>query len=245
MRFFFLSSSIPEADGPWDPPRRLLQHLRALRISQDQAFLLLPPRGEGTVAMLQEDGKLLLQGRQARPELPLLPVTLATAWPKGARADELVRRATESGVHRILPLATARSVAGREAFSPAKRERYQRIMEEVASQCRRPLLPDLRADPLAVAELASFLKREEPTRTMAATLTPGTLPLLMSLEIHAPPAVFLAIGPEGGFTAEEEQEMAAQGFLHAGLTPTVLRIEAAGPLAAGLCQHHALMRRGH
>jgi len=55
----------------------------------------------------------------------------------------------------------------------------------------------------------------------------------------------LAVGPEGGLTSQEEELLQIGGFLAAGLAPTILRIEAAGPLAVALCQHHFLCRQSH
>jgi 16S rRNA (uracil1498-N3)-methyltransferase len=244
MRFFFLAEPPTETTGRWNPPANLRQHLRALRFGDEENFLLLPPEGPALEARLLEKGDLELLGTTQRPRLPLLPTTLATAWPKGARADELVRRATESGVQRILPLRTSRSVAGKDAFSPSKRARWQRIMEEVASQCRRPELPTLLEEPLAVDELPATMAARAPA-AKGYVLTPGTLPLQLSLELNAPRELWLAVGPEGGFSPEEEELLEIGGFLAAGLAPTVLRIEAAGPLAVALCQHHYLCRQGH
>lgn len=244
MRFFFLAEPPPEAQGNWTPPASLRQHLRALRFAPEETFLLLPPSGRAIAAQLLEKGDLQLMGSQARPQLPLLPTTLATAWPKGTRADDLVRRATEAGVGQILPLRTSRSVAGKEAFSPSKRARWQRIMEEVSSQCGRPELPILLDEPLPISKLPQALA-DAGQGTTGYVLTPGTLPLQLSLEIIAPRQVWLAVGPEGGFSAEEESLLENGGFVAAGLVPTVLRIEAAGPLAVGMCQHHALCRQGH
>lgn len=240
MRFFFLASPPDREQGSWSPPAALRRHLRALRLGPEESFLLLPPQGDGWKARLREDGDLEIEGIGQRPSLSLLPVTLATAWPKGGRADELVRRATESGATRIIPLRTARSVTGRQAFGDGKTERWTRIMEEVASQCRRPELPTLESEPWSLAELREWWSRPSPGPRLAATLTPGTPPLQLRLELSRPREVLLAIGPEGGFDATEEAELAAAGFLSCGLTPTILRIEAAGPLAVGLCQHHGL-----
>jgi len=244
MRFFFLAESPTETTGRWNPPASLRQHLRALRFGAEESFLLLPPKGPAVEARLLEKGDLELLGTAMRPRLALLPTTLATAWPKGARADELVRRATESGVQTILPLRTSRSVAGKDAFSPSKRARWQRIMEEVASQCRRPELPTLLEEPLALDELPATMAARAPG-AQGYVLTPGTLPLQLSLELNAPRELWLAVGPEGGFSAEEEELLQIGGFLAAGLAPTVLRIEAAGPLAIALCQHHHLCRQSH
>jgi 16S rRNA (uracil1498-N3)-methyltransferase len=49
--------------------------------------------------------------------------------------------------------------------------------------------------------------------------------------------VLLLIGPEGGFSPEEEQLAQEHGFLPVGLGPRVLRAETAAILAVGLVQY--------
>ena len=240
MRFFFLEEDPPRDRGPWSPPRPLLRHLQALRFLDGQELLLLPPAGEAYAAVYRDPGALELDGRRERPALPLLPVTLATAWPKGPRADELMVRAAEAGVTRILPLQCARSVAGRKDFSPARLARWQKLLRETCQQCRRPEIPQLAPRPLTPGEAL-----ERCPGALPVALLPGTAPLGVQLDLHEPAEVLLFIGPEGGFDDAEEAWFRDHGIAHAGLLPTVLRIEAAGPAAAVLVQHHALRRRGH
>ena len=123
MRFFFLSEEPPELHGIWRPPAELERHLRALRFSPEEALLLLLPRGGAVRARVEGERGLRLEGLAEVPRLPLMPITLATAWPKGSRADDLVARAAEAGVERLIPLQCARSVVGREEFSASRIER--------------------------------------------------------------------------------------------------------------------------
>lgn len=240
MRFFFLEDPPPEAGTRWRPPRLLARHLAALRLAPGEAVLLLPPRGEAVEATLAEDGVLEVGAARPRPELPLADVVLATAWPKGPRADDLVVRATEAGVRAIVPLQCARSVAGRGELPAAKRERWERLMRETCQQCRNPRLPELTAQPLTPAEALDAYPGARPV-----ALLPGTWPLAMELELHPSPSWLLLVGPEGGFDDAEEALFRERGVSCAGLLPTILRIEAAGPAAVTLVQHHALARRGH
>lgn len=242
MRFFFLTTSPESATGPWNPGQELARHFKALRFQPGEELLLLPAKGDGDalLAVFHSTDHLELLGHAPRPTLPLLEITLATAWPKGSRSDELVRRCTENGVTRILPLACARSVVGRGELSPAREVRWQKIMQEVCQQTRRPILPHLDMACIPLKDLRDAVPDAHPI-----ALVPGTWPLGMELDLHRPEKVLLVVGPEGGFTDEEEALLRDQNFSFAGLSPTVLRIEAAGPLAIGLCQHHFLIRQGH
>lgn len=241
MRFFFLQQEPPEFHGPWQAPAELARHLRALRCGPSEPVLLLLPRGGALRARVLDGGEdLRLEGLAEVPRLPLMPVTLATAWPKGARADELVQRAAEAGVERLLPLRCARSVVGREELSPSRHERWLRILRETCQQCRRPTLPALERRPVDLREVL----KEAPLAHPIA-LIPGAWPLQHELDLRAPREVLLIVGPEGGFDDEEEGWLAEHGVATAGLLPTILRIEAAGPLAAAICQHDFLARSAY
>ncbi len=237
MRFFFLQQEPPDLHGPWQPPAELERHLRALRCGPEEPLLLLLPRGGALRARVDGARGLQLEGLAEVPRLPLMPITLATAWPKGNRADELVQRAAESGVERIVPLLCARSVVGREEFSSARQERWQKILRETCQQCRRPTLPALDRRPVALEDAL----KEAPLAHPIALL-PGAWPLQHELDLRAPREVLLIVGPEGGFDDREEAWLAETGISTAGLVPTILRIEAAGPLAAAICQHDFVAR---
>ena len=240
MRFFFLTTSPESATGPWHPGPELARHLKALRFQPGEEMLLLPDQGDAYLAVFHSTDRLELLGHAPRPTLPLLDVTPATAWPKGSRGDDLVRRCTENGVTRILPLTCARSVVGRGELSPAREQRWQKIIQEVCQQSRRPILPHIDMKPIPLKDL-----RDAVPEALGIALVPGTWPLGMELDLNRPQRILLVVGPEGGFTDEEEALLRDQNFSFAGLSPTILRIEAAGPLAIGLCQHHFLMRQGH
>lgn len=240
MRFFFLTS-LPESEtGPWHPSPELRRHFKALRFGPGEEFLLLPPSGEAIRAVFHSADRVELLGRAPRPTLPLLEVHLATAWPKGSRGDDLVRRCAENGAISITPLKCERSVVGRKDLGASRQQRWQKILQEVCQQCGRPELPVLSPDPVALEALPGLF----PEHRIIA-LVPGTWPLGMELDLHRPDKMVLVIGPEGGFSPSEEAKMRDLGFHFAGLVPTILRIEAAAPLAVGLCQHHFLMRQGH
>ncbi|MGB0952009.1 MAG: RsmE family RNA methyltransferase [Planctomycetota bacterium] len=240
MRFFFLTT-LPESEtGPWHPSPELRRHFKALRFGPGEEFLLLPPTAGAIQAVFHSADRVELLGRAPRPSLPLLDVRLATAWPKGSRGDDLVRRCAESGVAQIIPLRCERSVVGRKDLGSSRQQRWQKILQEVCQQCGRPELPLLSPDPVDLDALPTLF----PEHRIIA-LVPGTWPLGMELDLHRPEKVLLVIGPEGGFSPAEEARMRDLGFHFSGLVPTILRIEAAAPLAVGICQHHFLMRQGH
>ncbi|MFM7075120.1 MAG: RsmE family RNA methyltransferase [Planctomycetaceae bacterium] len=158
----------------------------------------------------------------ALPAAPAARVSLsiAVALPKGDRQKWLAEKLSELGVERLLPLVTERGVA--EA-TDAARARLERAVIEACKQCGRDRL-------MAV----------DPPRTVAeavARAAPGTRLLLADPRAAAPPAttaasVLVLVGPEGGFTPQEESAAVAAGAERILLAPHVLRVETAAVAAA-------------
>ena len=234
MRFFFLDEAPDRLEGSWKAPAELQHHLKALRFGPEERFLLLPPEGQAIAARVAGKRELILEGGHTRPELPLLPITLATAWPKGKRAEDLVVRACEAGVARIQPVVFERSVAGREALSGHQLERLKRVAKECCQQLRRPTLPVLEAEPCPLDQVQARVEADR-----AYCLHPGAPLLAETWRQDQPSSAALLVGPEGGIAEEELARLREQEWGFVGLLPTILRIEAAGPLGAALCQHLA------
>ena len=236
MRFFLLDKFPEVAPGKWSPPRELAAHLQALRVEPKEAFLLLTDDACRVAYWINKE--VVIGDVAPRPKLNFRPVTVASAWPKGAKADDLISRLAEAGVMTVQPLICERSVSGRKTFPSNKLAKFNRRMREVCQQCRNPQAPELIAEP--ITPLAALQARAD---ALALLLQPGATPLIEVLGRELPTSdghqreILLLIGPEGGFSPEEEADLMAAGAVATGLLPTVLRIEAAGPLAAALCQH--------
>ncbi|MCH2112813.1 MAG: 16S rRNA (uracil(1498)-N(3))-methyltransferase [Planctomycetes bacterium] len=233
MRFFFLTHSPEELTGSWTAPPELHRHLKALRFQPQEEFLLLLPQGGAIKATMPGPQEpLLLHGLCEIPQLPLLPITLATAWPKGSRGDDLIVRATEAGVSRILPLICDRSTVGKSGFSSNRTTRWRKLARETCEQAGRPVVPTIEDHMLTLSQALVETPAARPI-----VLSPGSWPLAMELTLSPPKELLLFIGPEGGFSSEEDSWFEQQKITRAGLLPTILRIEAAGPAALVVCQH--------
>ena len=152
-------------------------------------------------------------------------LVIATALPKGDRADWLVEKATELGVTRLIPLRTERSVVEpRES----KLQRLEQIAVAACKQCGRSRL--LRIDPLtSLSDLLRDVSSTQPTHRLLladprATQSLGEL--LASFGDTAQSAIVL-IGPEGGFTGDENATAIAAGATAVRLGSHILRIETA------------------
>jgi len=159
-------------------------------------------------------------------EPPLAVVLFQACRPE--RMDWVVQKTTELGVAEIRPLEGPAG-SGR---APDRLARLRRIAVEACKQCGRRRLPRIDvADELPAA----------PRGVIALLLDerPDAPPLGEGLGGPAPEAVWLAVGPETGFSDDEIERAVERGWRRAGLGPRTLRTETAGVVAVALVLHRA------
>jgi 16S rRNA (uracil1498-N3)-methyltransferase len=230
MSRFFYVDFLPEQGELLEPSQKLLSHLKSLRLSKDDNILLITEDGIGRLATWDGKKSLLIGKNQAllKPNPP--KIHLFSAWPKGSRGDELIRRATESGAYSITQTVFQRSITQHKTFSQQKVTRYKKIMREVAQQCQRHELPKLKTHAITVSELQKICAKMQ-----TLLLTPGVAPIGAIYKPKKETA--LIIGPEGGISKAEQQELINYGALTASINSAILRIESAGPTAIAITRH--------
>jgi 16S rRNA (uracil1498-N3)-methyltransferase len=133
-----------------------------------------------------------------------------------------LEKATELGVHTIVPLAAARSEKALLHAAEKRAERWKKILLESSQQCRRVAIPVLRSpekSAVAFSHAIGFrvLLSERAEARPMRTILPAAVPT----------QVTLAIGPEGGWTDEEFSSAASAGFQQAAVGNLILRTETA------------------
>jgi 16S rRNA (uracil1498-N3)-methyltransferase len=157
-----------------------------------------------------------------------LPVTLLLSIFKFDRMEWVIEKATELGVERFVPMTARRSEKHLAQAAPARVERWRRVAREAAKQSRRsdvPIVEDV------VTLKAGVLRRAAPpglSLLLAEQERSTTLYAAMQQAGSVRTPVHLAVGPEGGWTAEEEALFAAEGWQSVSLGPRILRAETAG-----------------
>ena len=165
-------------------------------------------------------------------------LTVASALPKGDRADYLVEKLTELGVTHFIPLVTVRSVVVPKATTV---EKLARVVIEASKQCGRNRMmeiatPQKLSDFLA-APFSGELSRED-RRWLAHPSAPDARELLAAISAGVTGRIALAVGPEGGFREAELAQAITAGWQPVGLGPRILRIETAAiALAAAVMIH--------
>jgi 16S rRNA (uracil1498-N3)-methyltransferase len=154
-------------------------------------------------------------------------VVIASAVPKGERADWMVEKLSELGVAEFIPLMTDRAVVKPGGLN--KRERWVRIATESAKQSRRNGVMEI-AGIMRIKDLLAGIKEMQPVSAFILSTAPETPPL--AEEVAHATRTLLLIGPEGGWTQSEIDACERAGVIGARLTETVLRVETAAVAAA-------------
>lgn len=199
---------------------------RVLRMREGDEAVVFDGRGwEGVARIRRVQGRVRLQvmdRKRSQRELPF-SVTAAVSAPKGKRLDWLVQKLTELGVAEIVLVRFERSVV---VPRPAKIARLRSIAEEAARQSGRGSVPQIRSSQACELEgriRGSLLFGKPEAERSVRQARPGT-------------ETTFVVGPEGGFTREEEELLARKGVA-VSLGPTILRVETAAiAFAAALAQ---------
>ena len=170
--------------------------------------------------------RLVVETRRRPPEPPGPEVWLLFAPVKRARLENLIEKATELGVTRLVPVPTRHTDMGR-----VNRDRLIAIAREAAEQCERLSVPEI-SHPVPLFQLLS----DWPGTPLLVCAEVGAARPLAAAAAGLPPGpVAFLVGPEGGFANSELDELARQPFVvSVGLGPRVLRAETAA-LAALAC----------
>ncbi|MBP6898537.1 MAG: 16S rRNA (uracil(1498)-N(3))-methyltransferase [Burkholderiaceae bacterium] len=220
-------------------PANASRHVQVLRLQPGDALWLFDGLGgqwRAEVALMgrKEVVARALQHQALDCELPQ-PVTLALGMPANERMDTLVEKATELGAARIQPLVTDRSVLRVDGERAERKARHwQAIAVAACEQSGRNRVPEIAA-PVTLAQYLAGAPLAAGQQGLQLSLADGVQRLAQRLAATAATADaggwLLLSGPEGGLTAAEQAQAAAQGFAPVSLGARVLRADTA-PLAA-------------
>ena len=159
-----------------------------------------------------------------------LPVHLLLAIFRFDPMEWAIEKATELGVAKITPVLARRTDKHLAMAAPKRVERWRKIVFEAAKQSRRTDVPEI-ATPMA---LAAALETETVPLRILLSEVEQEVSLADVLRSAREDAMALAIGPEGGWTADEMELFAANGWRGVTLGPRILRAETAAVAALAI-----------
>jgi 16S rRNA (uracil1498-N3)-methyltransferase len=194
-------------DEPFRFDRGLAKRLRMREVNATEAFTLRDASGTYFRASVKEyddrGGLAVAYERMSRSPEPIVDIVLACAILARQRMHWVVQKAAELGVRRIVPLLTEYSVqtVGLQAEQP---HAWAGHIARAAKQCRRSSLPHLLAPTTLQAFLASPLLAATELRLFLDDRSDGE-----ALPSEPPKRIVLFVGPEGGFSDGERQQLSA------------------------------------
>jgi len=201
-----------------------------LRLKSGDAILVFNGRDGEWRAHLAEAGRRgaeLVIAEQVRAQVAGPDIDYLFALLKRARLDYMVQKATEMGVARLRPLLTRHTIAERVNL-----ERMRANAIEAAEQCGILRIPEV-AGP---QKLDAVLDGWDAGRPLLVCDEGAELanPLAALAAVPKGPLAVL-IGPEGGFSSEERQRLAALPFVvRLSLGPRIMRADTAAIAALAL-----------
>jgi len=164
---------------------------------------------------------------------PPYSLTLVQALAKGDRDEMAIEAATELGVDRVVPWQSERSIVRwRDAKAAKGQAKWEATVRAAAKQSRRAVIPEVGTlvglkdlCPLIASSRLALILHEDAARSLADAVAEAGLPS------DGDGSVLMIVGPEGGMSPQEVEQMLAAGAVAVRLGPHVLRSSTAGPAA--------------
>ena len=161
-------------------------------------------------------------------------ITICQSLVKENKMDLILQKCTELGAYSFIPLKVKNSIikGDFEEFSK-KVIRWQRIVKEASEQSKRNIIPEV----LNVHTIKEISNLDYEIKILC-TVNELSGSLKNVLQNHGKcGTMIIVVGPEGGFTKDEENFLIEKGFLSTTLGNLVLRTETAGICALSMINY--------
>jgi 16S rRNA (uracil1498-N3)-methyltransferase len=203
------------------------RHLfRARRVPVGAAVRVVDGRGQarwGRVTRVDRSSARISLTDPAPTNEPSFRLDLLVPTFRPERVSWLVEKTTEVGVAAIRFVNSNRAP---RTFGDGTLDRLRRVAVAAVEQCHRSLVPDI-TGPHEWTEFGALVSGAEGRWFLDPQGALGGWGPL-------PESGVLLIGPEGGLTPEEREQVLAEGWLPVGLGPRILRIESAALVGAAM-----------
>lgn len=212
---------------------------RVARIKEGDTVWLFDGRNVRCLArvetVLKEKTELSLLGIEEGKKDRRLDLTLVQSLMTARKMEFILQKASEFGIAEFVPLETTRSLRISSERSAHKLERWKKIAREAVKQSKGTTTPAV-LPPTTLAkvlqspiESSRFFLSEDGGKSLKAIIREeeeGRRPLFEK--------VILCVGPEGGWTEEEEKSLLEGGFEGVSLGRRILRTETAALAAVAV-----------
>ena len=213
--------------------------LNAMRLKETDKVVVFDGTGKEYTGFIKETKprSLLVEVVSVRmaknEELP--EITLAQALPKKEKMAHIVEKATELGVHRIIPVISERTIVkSGEDRMPGKIVRWKKIAVQAAKQCGRADVPEINY-PQKFYNLIGAISDFD--LALMACLSDNTQSLKEAISDFDAGKIIVFIGPEGDFTLDETKMAENISCKFVSLGQRVLKSDTAGLYVLSVLNH--------
>ena len=242
MNRFFIPPDAISGNTVNIPDEAAAQIRKVLRLKEGTVVLFLDDCGflyESKIHYINEKQLTaeVIEKRPAEGE-PDCRISLYIGLTQREKFEWILQKCTEAGVSRIIPIISERSLIRKASDIAGKTDRWVKILKEAAEQCGRGRIPELlpamsfiqAAETGRNSDLALFCWEEEKQKSLRELIEPRRDSLR---------DISVMIGPEGGFSAEEAETAAMNGWNAVTLGKRIYRMETAAVAAVILTLYEA------
>lgn len=168
---------------------------------------------------------------------PETRITLFQGIPKQGKMELIVQKAVELGACGIVPVFMDRTVVTDKGNFGRKIQRWQKVSAEAVKQCKRGIIPQVEEAirmPEVLERFSAFDLVLFPYENEEGT----TIKQVLRREADRQPRnIAVIIGPEGGFSEKEAEQIVEAGGASVTLGKTTLRTETAGLAAIAMVMY--------
>ena len=252
MRLFLLPRDFKNQDTLTLKGKDYNYLINALRLKEGQALtgrdrdgrlwdLRIETVSKGSCTLSARPAKEEKATTDALPQSrPLKPIILYQCLPKGRKADEIIKKATEAGVQAIVLVKSRNCVASLEGKEDSRLSRYDAIVTEAIQQSG-STVPTRVDGVIDIRDIPQDLRnRSQGLPTLGLVLHQVALSErqddLYSCVKGFDGCTALVVGPEGGLEEDECMALLQAGFKAVLLKTNILRCETASIYAIGAVQ---------
>lgn len=215
--------------------------INVLRMKKDDKLQICNQEtGENYIAKITNSSKSIveceIQRKLEKTTESNVNITLFQGIPKFEKMELIIQKNTELGVKKIVPVIMERTIVKLdEKIATKKLERWQKIAEIAAKQSMRDIIPDI-GNIIKIKDINSndynaiFVAYEKEEHNMLKT---ELKKLQRDNASYKNYNIAIIIGPEGGISEKEIDELKEKNVTFVSLGKRILRTETAGLVMSG------------
>ena len=230
MNRFFINPELISDSSIAIPNDISSQIRKVLRLKEGERVLFLDNRGWSYLSELhyvsEKDIRAEVIEKNPAAGEPNCKVSLYISLTQREKFEWILQKCTEAGVSRIIPMITERTLIRKASDTTGKQQRREAILREAAEQCGRGLIPEL-FPPISIAQAQKESEKYDAALFCWETEKQNTIHKFFRSTENPIRNIALMIGPEGGFSEEEADEIIEHKWTPVTLGDRIYRMETA------------------